>query len=314
MTKIGKSYFKNRSSLVLESGLLKVTVMPIGGRITSIIRKDRKKEYLVQQQSTEHISGKYDGKYVGCGPGGFDDMFPCIDECFYQDYPWKGTKVPDHGELWGLNWDYRINESSVEMSVNGIRFPYLFSKSISLVSEDTLSINYFVKNLSWFNLDFIWTAHPMFITEENLEILLPEDCCRAINVLNFSQIFNRYGQEFNWPDYEDNNGTIHNLDKFRNLKNGSCEKYYFKNKLKEGWIKLIYPSCGSAVTINFPVEKIPYLGILMDKEYFKDKLSYIIPEPCTAPYDRLDLAKSCGNSSTLSAKEILKWNMDITIE
>ena len=314
MTKISKTYYKNVSSIVLESSLLKVTVMPIGARISSIIRKDRKKEYLIQQQGEDYINGKYDEKYVECGPGGFDDMFPCIDECFYQDYPWEGTKIPDHGELWGINWDYSINKSNLEMSVNGVRFPYFFSKSISFSSEDKLSISYCIKNLSEFDLDFIWTAHPMFNTEDNLEILLPEDCCRGINALSFSKIFEKSGQEFNWPDYKDLIGVIHKLDKLSSIDKRSCEKYYFKDKLKEGWVKLKYPSCDSEVTINFPVDKIPYLGIVVDKDYFKDGMSYIIPEPCTAPYDRLDLAKSYGKNSVLPARETFKWDMDITIE
>jgi len=54
-------------------------------------------------------------------PAGFDDMFPTINECFYEDYPWKGQKMPDHGELWSLEWKYEIKESCLALWTYGVR-------------------------------------------------------------------------------------------------------------------------------------------------------------------------------------------------
>ena len=84
MTIIRKSLFKNVYSTVLENELLEINVLPLGGRINSIIKKDGKRQYLVQQPGKDYTKGIYGGKYTDYGSSGFDDIFGCRDVSLHR--------------------------------------------------------------------------------------------------------------------------------------------------------------------------------------------------------------------------------------
>lgn len=59
-----------------------------------------------------------------------------IYESFYEDYPWKGHRMPDHGEVWSLDWKVEIGESEVTLWVYGVRLSYLLKKTIRFSEEN----------------------------------------------------------------------------------------------------------------------------------------------------------------------------------
>ena len=52
----------------------------------------------------KYIRGQYAVAMRPEQPAGYDDMFPTILECHYEQFPRKGVELPDHGELWPLEW------------------------------------------------------------------------------------------------------------------------------------------------------------------------------------------------------------------
>ncbi len=90
------------------------------------------------------------------------------------------------------------------------------------------------------------------------------------------------------------------------------EKYYFKNRLKDGWCELQYPDQKNKLKISFPDSTVPYLGILMNEGGWDDLYNIII-EPCTVCYDRPDVAKKYDQTSKVEALGIYKWYIEITI-
>ncbi len=58
-------------------------------------------------------------------------MFPTIDRCYYERYPWQGTPIPDHGEVWSIPWSATITGDQLHMATYGVRFPYRLEKWIS---------------------------------------------------------------------------------------------------------------------------------------------------------------------------------------
>jgi len=294
--------FRGYKSLVMENDLLKITILPFGGRVVSIYNKNTNKEFLFQQDSNKYSIDRYAGDFVGFAPCGFDDMFPTINECFYEDYPWKGHLIPDHGEVWGLNWQYKLEENKLSLHTSGIRLPYMLKKAFYFTEKNKLRIDYSAINPTEFNMNFLWAAHPMLATETGMEFELPEDCKKAISVLNLSKRIGGFGEELDWPVNIDSNGIRHQLNKFRSTSENNCEKYYFKNKLKNGWIKIKYPADNTFLKISFPSDKVPYIGILFDEGSWKKDRLLMIPEPCTAGYD------SITNSKLFSADSVLKGN------
>ncbi len=173
--KISRSKYKDIDCLILENGKLAVTVIPeCGGKIQSIYDMEKKKEYIWQSPWEHFRKGQYDSLFESGEFSGFDDMFPTVSECYYPSGPWKGTKVPDHGEVWSLPYDFEIKDDSVVLSVNGVRFPYRLQKTLSFSDASILRIDYKAFNLTGFDFDFIWAAHPLFNCNESMEIVFPK--------------------------------------------------------------------------------------------------------------------------------------------
>ncbi|MHB8276842.1 MAG: hypothetical protein ACYDIA_04220 [Candidatus Humimicrobiaceae bacterium] len=173
-----------------------------------------------------------------------------------------------------------------------------------------IQIDYKVTNLSAFDLDFMWAAHPMFILEEGSRISLPAEVKRVICVLDLTGDFGKYGEERNWPIYKDSQG--HRIDRslIRPRTAKKTIKYFIKGKMPEGWCKLIYGKSGMTMTLSFPVGKVLYLAILPNEGGW-DNFYNIFIEPATAPFDRLDMAKIHGEHSTLKANSTYEWYLRI---
>ena len=146
----------------------------IGAKMCSLVYKPAGLELLVQRPNEAYRLAAYDGDYVAQGEcSGFDEMFPSIDKCFYEGYPWRGTPIPDHGEVWSIPWAWDDQDGRLHLVTHGVRFPYRLEKWVSFADDETLHTDYRLTNLSPFDFDFMWAAHPMFILEEGAELALP---------------------------------------------------------------------------------------------------------------------------------------------
>jgi len=310
---IKKTYYKDIEALSIESSSLKAmfTADP-GGKMVSLYNKNKKREYLVQRSGNQFKQQPYDGIYVNGECSGFDDMFPTIDECFYERYPWKGIRVPDHGEVWSLKWHYRIDNQSIIMSVHGIRLPYLLEKEVLFIKDNTIRIKYRLKNLSPFEMDFLWAAHIMLNIEPDDKILLPDKVESVNTILSKSGRMGNYGDTVKWPEFISKDGKIHRADIVRGYETDDMEKYYIKGKLTEGYCG-IKNNDGSILGIGFPVDKVPYLGILLNEGAWEG-IHNIFIEPCSATFDRIDMSRLRGESSKIGSNTEYRWHLDFIID
>src|SRR5665647_976271 len=277
------SRYKNKDSVVLESTRIRAEFIPDpGSKLSSLINKETGYEYLIQRKNEIYLDQPFDGVFVNGECSGYDDMFPTIDVCSYENEPWKGVKMADHGEVWSLPWEYKINNDSLHMSVKGVRFPYKLEKNVYFINENSIRLEYTLTNNSSFDFEFLWAGHLMINIEEGTKVIVPDDCKEAITILTNGK--GEFGDINNWPYFKDPNGNTYRGDISRSKDVKGFEKYYFKNKLKNGWCELEYPDNKNKLKVSFPVDKVPYLGILMN-EYGWDELYNIIIEPCTICYD-----------------------------
>ncbi len=309
---VREAIFKGAESIVMESRRIRMEILPRGGRIASFLDRRTGSEFLVQQKSAVHRVGPYGSRMVDYEPAGFDDMFPTLDECCYTDYPWKGHLMPDHGELWSLAWEHELSADSVSLGVHGVRLPYHFEKTIGFSAENQVVVTYNVQNLSEFPLSFLWTAHPMLRVEEGTEFLLPPECTTAVCTLCFSGRLGSHGDEFSWPLLSGGIGAPIRLNRVRTLAAKNTEKYYFKNRLRGGWCVIRHPHYAS-LRLEFPPEKVPYFGVLVEEGGWANEL-YIIPEPCTSPFDRIDVATLHSRQTVLPPRGSYQWFLRMTLE
>src|SRR5215467_5754773 len=100
MPMVRDSRYKDQPSVVLENGTIRAEFVTQGGRMVSLREKATDEEFLFQQDGAKYIRAEYGKQMANDQAAGYDDMFPTIGECTYQQFPWKGTPLPDHGEVW----------------------------------------------------------------------------------------------------------------------------------------------------------------------------------------------------------------------
>ncbi len=321
--RISPSHYKDLPALTIESETIAAQFLPgVGAKLCSLIYKPTGTELLVQRPAPEYRLARYDGDYVADGEcSGLDEMFPSIDRCFYEAYPWRGTPIPDHGEVWSIPWECIITRSGrsptepddcLHFATYGVRFPYLLEKWVSFPEAGVLRSNYRLTNLSPFDFDFMWAAHPMFILEEGVELTLPAGVQKIVTALSFTGVLGRYGDEFDWPMATLPDGRTRDLRRMRPKATRDVVKYFVKGKLPEGWCALTYPRSRFTLRLSFPVEQVPYLAILPNEGGWQD-LYQIFLEPATASFDRLDVARVRGECSTVKANATYEWYLDIQV-
>lgn len=312
-SKIYPSVYRNQESIVLENELLKVTLVPgVGGKIASLIYKPRNSELLWQNSEEEFVQSEYDSSFAEGDMSGIDDMFPTIDECFYPDGPWKGTRLPDHGEVWALPWNSHLNNQEVTLSVLGVRIPYKLSKKIKLIGNK-LDLSYNLENLSPFSFKFIWALHPLFKMDEYTRIILPESVKQVINVGSTSSRLGGYGSTHLWPITKDNSGAVYDMSRISPPEKGSYEKYYVVGPTPEDWCALFNERSKLETRIKFTKEKVPYLGVWVNEGAYHGQYN-VAPEPCTGAFDRVDTAANWGAVSTVAGMDTYEWQISIEVK
>src|SRR4030042_6433945 len=199
-TQIFPSQYKDQQAITIQSAAISAQFLPsVGAKLASLVYKPRKYELFVQRPGREYLLLPFDGDLVAGECSGMDDMFPTIDTCYYDRFPWAGTKMADHGEGWSLSWDHSIDDDGLNLGVNGVRFPYRLEKRICFSNDETLHIDYRLTNLSGFDLDCLWAAHPMFKITEDTELVLPDGIDSIVFTFNMGSDYGKYGDEFSWP-------------------------------------------------------------------------------------------------------------------
>jgi hypothetical protein len=318
-TKIFSSSYKDQKVVTIESEKLRVQFLPdIGAKMASVIYKPTGREILTQRAGEKYKLQPYDGNYCSGEGSGFDDMFPTIDEMHYHKDPWKGTKLPDHGEVWPLKWHFEKTDQSLYFKIAGIRLPYQLEKRIRFTTENTIRIDYKATNLSDFDMDYLWAAHLMLETEEGAQIFIPKDLKTAALTFCKSRFVGSYGTTVNWPEMKTKGGETFNASSIRARSTNDVLKYYFLEKLSEGWGIMKLPSDNTLVGISFPAEKVPYLALLHNEGgshdiWGMDYYNFYF-EPCTAAFDRPDIAGLHSMNSVLKANSTEEWFLNIVVD
>lgn len=311
---ISPSKYKDQKAISIETKSVKAQFLPeIGGKMASLVFKPRGLEMLIQRPGAKYALQPFDGDYVAGECSGLDDMFPTIDTCYYDRYPWSGVKMADHGEVWSLPWEMAIKDNSIYFSVHGVRFPYRLEKRISFSSENVLRWDYRLINMSNYDFEYVWAAHSMFNLEEGTELVLPVGVDQIQGTFSMPDGYVPYGEAFTFPTGSFANGNPRDFRWIQPKSAGIAYKYYIKGKMPEGWCGVKFHKSDFSLFMSWPVDQVPYLGILPNEGGWQN-LYNIFLEPCTATFDRPDAARYRGEGSILKGKEEKQWHLNITLE
>lgn len=308
MTRIYDVSYKGFPGICMENDALKAIFLPTqGAKLCSLTDRKSGKEFIYQGKTQTYQPSVYGGSYLAGECAGIDECLPNIDACYYDTFPWSGTPLPDHGEVWALPWDMVQEKNAVSFQVHGVRLPYRLEKHVSL-HEKTLRMDYTLTNLSDFRMDYIWAAHMMLQAQAGCRFHLPQELSTAYVTMSASGSIGRYGDTFQYP------GTAgYDFSTYRGDTADDYQKIYFADKLPvhSGWAEISYPD-GARFRIRFPAEQIPYLGII-EAEGSELDIRCMFLEPCSGTFDRPDIAKLHGQCSFLTPKQVRSWYLEIQL-
>jgi len=310
---ISSASYKDQQGVMIDTGILEAVILPgRGANLASLIYKPAGKQLLSQRPGTCYQVQPYAGNYVAAENAGMDDMFPTIDACVCEQFPWQGVQLPDHGEVWSLPWQAEPDDDGLSLRVHGVRLPYTLEKRFSAPDPSVIKIEYRLTNHTAFEFDYLWAAHAMFASEEGAEVVVPQGLDRFTTTFSNSPALGRYGDQFAWPLATLSDGSQRDMRWMRSKQAGEVYKFYFHGKLREGWCAARFHQSGIAIGLSWPQEAVPYLALLPNEGGWDDACSLYF-EPSTCTFDRPDFGRYHGEVARLGPNAAHSWYLNISV-
>ena len=297
--------YKGIDGWVLESDHVKAVFVEYGAKMVSLVCKETGKELLWQNRQTESYRiPKYLDDYESGEFSGFDEMFPQIVKCWYDEYPFEGTLLPDHGEVWSLKWDAAVQDDAVIFSVQGVKLPYRLTKKVFFSEDGTLAAQYTAENLSGFDIRYVWAAHPLFVLEDDMKVLWDAAGSPLLVTASKTGKSGKVGDVIvNAADFV--------AQGLAAMEDHDYLKYYIVGNNAPDTCALEYPD-ETSLKIKYVSEKNTCLGFWINKGGMRAQYN-IAPEFCSATMDDMVTANKLGSHCVLAAKGKDQWSLEISL-
>lgn len=307
--KIYEKKYSNMDAIIMENDNIKLTLLPeIGFKIASMVYKPKEKEIFFQPTNNLYKIPSYGDTFEIYDTSGCDDMIPTIDKCSYPIGKYKNTILSDHGESWSTSWNAEIKNDKIIGSFDLKSLPLTFKKVIYFKDDNSINMDYTVKNNDDENIIFIWALHGLNAFDENTEILIPKENDRIINV-HSSELLGDIGDTHSFPILKEKNIDLTKLNSYEDKK---TYKYYFLEPFKTGTVGLNYKDDNLTYLIHFEPEKIPYVGIWITTGGFKGEYNVAI-EPTNGFYDSLKIAYENNKFQTVNRNSEKSWSISLEL-
>ena len=249
-----------RRAVVLQNELLRITVLAgRGADIVEFLYKPLDIDFMWANPSgplpvgTEYgpldAAGDF-GRHYG---GGWQELFPHGSgpvEAF-------GTKLYQHGDVWGRPWDVRIEEDrpecvSATFSVRTRQTPFVLERRMTLRrNSPVVTIDETAHNLGRGELGIMWGHHPAFGAP-----FLSQDCVLYADTKTLTMDMK---QRTTWPvgmnkDKEEDFSRFHKPD------SGIGRMLYLEH-LKDGWYALVNPKLNVGFGMRWDKKVFPVVWI-----------------------------------------------------
>lgn len=298
MTSVNEKLMVDKTPIIrLENHLLQVDVAPsVGGRIVNILEKSSGHQFLWHNEklTLEKLEpgAEYDPNFYG----GVDELIP-------NDIPEiiNGIECPDHGEMWTMALDYKIDGATLVVTGTLPIFGLQYKKRITLRPDSShIDLDYCIKNPTGERRTFLWKMHAALNIEPGDRIVCPAGTAKAPD-LEYSRWEN--GEPFAWPEIEGQQADI------IPERDGTMDFLYLYD-LEQGQIAWESSSKDLTFVYKFDKEIFPYAWLFASYGGFDDHYMVIL-EPCTTMPISVNEAARLGQSSVLEAGEMLETRVSI---
>lgn len=298
-------------TFTLESHLARVVVARLGGKIRSLVDTTTGRELLWQDVRRDCLAPVDGARWQQHDMSGWEDCLPTVAASTYPAWPWSGITLPEHGEVWALPWTATMTKDGVTLTVQGMRLPYHFEKSISLKGAH-VQVRHRLTNPSAYPLRYLWAAHPLFQVRPGMHIVLPEEGRLYVD-WSRDQWLGTYPDAVTWPEARDARGAPVRLDQLGPPSHERAAKLYLA-PVTAGWCGIYDSEHAYAVALSFDAARLPALGVWINLGGWpteEQNIYHIALEPTTGHPDLLDVAVARGTAATIGPGETQTWTVTL---
>jgi galactose mutarotase-like enzyme len=296
---------------VIESAFLRVVTIPqVGAKIVSLLDKRSGREWLVGAGDRTVRPVPYGALFHEQDMSGWDEMFPTIAASLYPgDGEHHGAPLPDHGEVWTLDWAVvQASEGCLAFAVEGRALPYRLVRTLTIHAPDTLDLHYQLTNSGRHSMPYIWAAHPLLACELEAEIVLPPEITKVCNTLPEEWGWGAPESRFDWPVAVDAKGKCIRLDRIKAPTLRCGRKFYVLPDARPNWAGVVRRPVGDWLQLTWNSTNVPYLGLWIDEGALSHE-SVVAPEPATGFYDALERAWAKQEVTVLEPGATNVWSL-----
>ncbi len=294
-------------ALVLENGLVSVTVVPsMGGHVASLRDLGAERELLWRNPRLAPRLAPYGAWFDDWWTGGWDEVFPGGDLSTL-----RGEKLPYMGELWCVPWTASPAaaaggaEASITATGLGNIAAARFTRRLVLrAGEPVLWASYRIENLDVHPLPFTWGVHPAFAVTGGHRIDLPANGGMEVGVAS-DPLMGAVGQRYPWPSLPVSPSAspaaregVHDMSAVLGREAGVFGGHWATD-LSDGWLALTDTAARRGVAIVFDREVFPHAWLWQVYGGWRGHHLLAI-EPWTSHPQDIDGAIAAGRSRVLA--------------
>ena len=263
--------------VALENEQLRVGVLADkGADVVELLYKPRDLDFVYLtpagvRNPAEFLSTSPDrlATFIDTYPGGWQEIFPNAGAAA----TWNGAQFGQHGEVFALPWDVRIDEESeqaaaVTFTVRGLKSPFRLERTLRLeTGQPTLALSGVVTNESDLEQRAMWGHHIVFgqpFLDETCRIQLPE----GVQIIPHPESIHPAGRRvspdrpFGWPNAPTPEGGTVDLSSL--APRGTVSEIVYLTGFSEGWYQIEHPGKGIGMRVEWDAETMPYLWYWME--------------------------------------------------
>ncbi|MHB8578856.1 MAG: hypothetical protein ACYDA4_03225 [Ignavibacteriaceae bacterium] len=190
------------------------------------------------------------GEYENRPVYGYDDCFPSVKECFFPGREWK---IPDHGEVCWLNWDFIKGDDRLTFYTISKVIPARLKREM-IFTDSSITWNFEVYNEGNEELPFQHVMHPLMKLTEISTVHFP----------GFQSAYNKTTEQ---------NLKLKNPDEIHDYlitQPKGTANMLFLRKIKGGQMSWTYKN-GLLLKVIFPKKYFPTIGIWWNNIGYPDE-------------------------------------------
>lgn len=289
------------SLVSLATDDLSVVVCPqLGARILELTHRPTRRQWMWRNWGMPLVRQAAGAAYDDVWVGGFEELFP-------NDAPTRlgEADLPDHGELWSLDWEVADLTSS-SLSLEGMTPVTGHSVAKTIRAEgNQLHIGYSIRSAAATVVPYLFKLHPAISVTEWCTIELPGGVVEKVDP-SFGTIVGS-PEELSWPG-----APPMALDRCRRSSSGAHEFVYVRD-LPEGWCGVTDHAAAASIRFRYDLQLFPYCWLFMTYGGWRGH-NVVVVEPCTTYPKDLHRAAAGGTTPSLEPGQTATYEVDIELQ